>query len=84
MSYSWNAGFVNGGFVNNFNVAAGSAHNSNCLFLVTVVISSVRQTFQNEGNEQKKDDSGAKDEGSNSLSIQIFYIVVEIDGFTCG
>ena len=72
VSYSWNAGFVNGGFVNDLNVAAGSAHDSNCLSLITIVISSVRQTFQNEGNEQKKDDSGAKDEGSDSLSIRIF------------
>jgi hypothetical protein len=58
VSHSWNSGFI--GYVNDLNVAAGSAQDSNCLLLITIVISFVRQRFQNEGNEQKKDDCGAE------------------------
>jgi len=61
--------FWNAGFVSDLNVATRSAQDPDCFFLITLVLSLIRQRFQSEGDEEKKDDGGAEDEGSDSLSV---------------
>ena len=77
LSLSWNAGFIGVG-VDDHGVAAGSADDSQILFL-GFMVSFVDQSFEDEGDKEEEDDGGADDESGDSLSAKRNGLITEYE-----